>query len=480
MSSSYEWYPDKPYPDFTHLKPLQTQLSTQPSILTAEILFTFSSLLCLIHALLTSRSHVITWFSAIISGTANDIFFMILPMVDNFWHAQCTVMLTPRLPLYIPLAYARYGSVYAIRNGESGRGCKATYDKKIIYVSLHTCKLPRKIRRGPQAGPSPSPNPLMKYALKAQTVMFLPFRSARAPARGLTFQYVGVAASQRLQNASTLSKSAYAGLCSSIFYAAYDLVGAKFLWWSWHTTDAATVIRWCGVPVGSTMWTLVHVFVFTYILNCTVFNPAAASSSFTTSFIKGGAATAILTTPCMMIMMSPFQLHQLEIDFSSLTLTQLPGKPDITAISLVVATFGYLANKGLRTGVAPPRWPDKMLFATVLLHFATLTLVLAMFDPEAVTATGLHQTIGDCDTKDYDLSGYERRKYLCNKKKHSTFSNHNQYFSVCGKVKDVDWFTICGKGKVERRHLEGIAVLTLIGICLFRILVVSRKRTKKD
>ncbi|GMH67558.1 hypothetical protein TrLO_g9399 [Triparma laevis f. longispina] len=401
MSSSYEWYPDKPYPDFTHLKPLQTQLSTQPSILTAEILFTFSSLLCLIHALLTSRSHVITWFSAIISGTANDIFFMILPMVDNFWHAQCTVMLTPRLPLYIPLAYA-------------------------------------------------------------------------------SFQYVGVAASQRLQNASTLSKSAYAGLCSSIFYAAYDLVGAKFLWWSWHTTDAATVIRWCGVPVGSTMWTLVHVFVFTYILNCTVFNPAAASSSFTTSFIKGGAATAILTTPCMMIMMSPFQLHQLEIDFSSLTLTQLPGKPDITAISLVVATFGYLANKGLRTGVAPPRWPDKMLFATVLLHFATLTLVLAMFDPEAVTATGLHQTIGDCDTKDYDLSGYERRKYLCNKKKHSTFSNHNQYFSVCGKVKDVDWFTICGKGKVERRHLEGIAVLTLIGICLFRILVVSRKRTKKD
>ena len=55
----------------------------------------------------------------------------------------------------------------------------------------------------------------------------------------------------------------------------------------------------------------------------------------------------------MMLMMSPFQLHQLEVDFASLSIMQLPGKPDITAISLVVATFGYLANKGLRTGVAP-------------------------------------------------------------------------------------------------------------------------------
>ncbi|GMI05840.1 hypothetical protein TrVE_jg10672 [Triparma verrucosa] len=395
---SFEWYPDKPYPEFSHIKSISSQLDTQPTILVAEALFITSSLLCLLHASQTSKDLVVTWFAAIISGTANDVFFMVLPMVDNFWHAQCTIMLTPRLPLYIPLAYA-------------------------------------------------------------------------------SFQYVGVACSRRLTGAKTLSKCAYAGLCSAIFYAAYDLVGAKFLWWSWHTTDAATVIRWCGVPVGSTMWTLVHVFVFTYILDLVVFS--STSSSFLKKFLEGGAATALLTTPCMMLMMSPFQLHQLEVDFASLSIMQLPGKPDITAISLVVATFGYLANKGLRTGVAPVRWPDVMLFATVIAHFVTLALVLATGDPASVKAAGLHQTIGDCDLKDYDLSGYERRKYLCNKKKHKEFQNHNQYFDVCGKVKDVDWFTICGKGRVERRHLEGIAVLLLIGISLFRILVVSKKRTKK-
>ena len=36
---------------------------------------------------------------------ANDIFFHILPLCDNFWQAQATVMLTPRLPLYILCIY---------------------------------------------------------------------------------------------------------------------------------------------------------------------------------------------------------------------------------------------------------------------------------------------------------------------------------------------------------------------------------------
>lgn len=99
-------------------------------------------------------------------------------------------------------------------------------------------------------------------------------------------------------------------------------------------------------------------------------------------------------------------------------LEQLPGKPDITAISLVVAVFGYLAKKGVGSGVAAVRNADVMLFVLVLVHFATLAYVMFTGDPSEVTATGLHQTIGNCDTKDWDLSGYERRMYLCNKKNH--------------------------------------------------------------
>ena len=48
----------------------------------------------------------------------------------------------------------------------------------------------------------------------------------------------------------------------TLIYAPFDLTGAKFLWWTWHDTDAAVAVRWLGVPVGSTMWTLIHGFAF--------------------------------------------------------------------------------------------------------------------------------------------------------------------------------------------------------------------------
>ena len=43
--------------------------------------------------------------AALLAGTANDVIFMALPLVDNFWQAQATIMITPRLPLYIPCVY---------------------------------------------------------------------------------------------------------------------------------------------------------------------------------------------------------------------------------------------------------------------------------------------------------------------------------------------------------------------------------------
>ena len=104
--------------------------------------------------------------------------------------------------------------------------------------------------------------------------------------------------------------------------------------------------------------------------------------------------------------------------FARRRIEQLPGKPDVTAISLVVAVFGYLAKKGLGSGLAPVRKVDVMLFGLVVVYFVALAYAMFTGDPSEVTATGLHQTIGNCDTKDWDLSGYERRMYLCNKKSH--------------------------------------------------------------
>lgn len=80
------------------------------------------------------------------------------------------------------------------------------------------------------------------------------------------FIYVAVIATWRIHWApgttGALGRAAASGIIGMLFYAPFDLAGAKFLWWSWHDSDAAVDARWCGVPVGSTMWTLVHGFCF--------------------------------------------------------------------------------------------------------------------------------------------------------------------------------------------------------------------------
>mmetsp|Transcript_8168 Transcript_8168/g.712 ORF Transcript_8168/g.712 Transcript_8168/m.712 type:complete len:83 (+) Transcript_8168:458-706(+) len=78
----------------------------------------------------------------------------------------------------------------------------------------------------------------------------------------------------------------------------YDLTGVRFLWWTWHTTDAAILERWHSVPYGSTTWTLVHLFVLSFLINKYVMD--TKNTSF---FIKGISITAIFTTPLMMITM---------------------------------------------------------------------------------------------------------------------------------------------------------------------------------
>ncbi|MFY0539045.1 hypothetical protein [Nannocystis pusilla] len=79
-----------------------------PSFLLGEYLFYACAALAFTHAWKQGaerRKHLLAWFGALLAGTANDMIFMALPLVDNFWQAQGTIMLTPRLPLYIPCVY---------------------------------------------------------------------------------------------------------------------------------------------------------------------------------------------------------------------------------------------------------------------------------------------------------------------------------------------------------------------------------------
>ena len=54
----------------------------------------------------------------------------------------------------------------------------------------------------------------------------------------INFMYFGTAAAWHLR-LPALAEACVAGLLAELIYAPYDIVGNKFLWWTWHDTDSS-------------------------------------------------------------------------------------------------------------------------------------------------------------------------------------------------------------------------------------------------
>ena len=64
-----------------------------------------------------------------------------------------------------------------------------------------------------------------------------------------------------------------------MIYAPYDLTGIKFLWWTWHDTDAPVSQRILGVPVGSTVWVITFTASFQVISKTIVIEASPVQES---------------------------------------------------------------------------------------------------------------------------------------------------------------------------------------------------------
>ena len=154
----FDWYTRGDLP-WQALRPVEDVWHDSPTMVVGEGLFYLCTLVAIAHAATCGRHHMLLLVASVVTGTANDIFFMIMPFVDNFFHAQFSIMLTPRLPLYIPCVY-------------------------------------------------------------------------------ICFTYVAVASTLRL-GLPPVAQSAACGIAGGLYYCVYDLLGQKFLWWTWHDTDVA-------------------------------------------------------------------------------------------------------------------------------------------------------------------------------------------------------------------------------------------------
>jgi len=372
--------PDLPWRMF--MNPAQ-QWARMPSFLLGEYVIIACAIVALVHARRHGRAHLLIWLAALVAGTANDMIFMALPLVDNFWQGQASVMLTPRLPLYIPCMYVcfMYYPTMAVRRLSLGRWATAS----------------------------------------------------------LT------------------------GLVACLFYAPYDIVGAKFLWWTWHDTDGPTAQRILGAPVSSSLWVLTFVGAFAYLLDRVLRDTEKVTAA---GFTKGLALVAGLST---LLMMVQFQL---------LKLVDGGGAPGYFTFAIGLTVYGAIATRGLMSPQAQSqgrRASDRLAGSAVAAYFIALTLIMLTFSPESHVSTGLHQLPGPCDETTRDITGVIRRSYLC------TTDFDEDYSFACTRAPAAGerWYTLCGRAHTRAlAHRAGVASLGAAGLSVFAGLLGPWRRRR--
>jgi hypothetical protein len=354
------------------------QWANLPSFLIGEAMFIALAVLALVHAIRSGRDHVLIWIGALIAGTANDAIFMALPLVDNFWQAQATIMLTPRMPLYIPCVY-------------------------------------------------------------------------------VCFMYFPTVAVRRLR-LRPLAQAALTGIVACLFYAPYDIVGAKFLWWTWHDTDAPIATRILGAPVGSSLWVLTFVAAFSWLLDRAISRDPAVSGR---TFALGLGLVAAFSTLLMMLQMTILQ----QLD---------GGTPGYLALAGGAAVYVGLVAWGWRSRDPEPQRPhDRALFGASIVYFVTLIAIMASFDPSTHRSTGVHQTAGECYVEVTDITGATRHELLCAR------DFDEDYSFACTELPadGAEWYTVCGRGHARfLSWMVGVALLGFVGILLFAVLLGPGRR----
>ena len=356
--------PHLPWQVFT--SPVE-QWARQPTFLIGEYVIIACALAALVHARRAGRANLLIWVAALVAGTGNDLIFMVLPLVDNFWQGQASIMLTPRLPLYILCMY----------------------------------------------------------------VMFMYWPTVAVRRLGLT----------------RWATAALTGLVACMFYAPYDIVGAKFLWWTWHDSDAVIAARLLGAPVSSSLWVLTFVGSFALLLDIVLRDKEVTGRSFAVGF----AMVAGLTTAMMMVQMTALQ-------------TLDGGTPVYLVLGAgvaIYATVAFLGRHPVRCGALPVDWLAR---AAAAAYLVMLAFNMAVFAPETHVSTGVHQLPGTCDAQDTDITGQTRRTFLCVE----DFDEDFTFACAAPPGHGTQWFTVCGKAHTHyAAYAAGVCALSLPGLVVF-------------
>jgi hypothetical protein len=391
-----------------------------PSFLFIEYWYFTLTLISLWHA--RRNGALDLWFAAWICGTFNDVFTMFLPLIDNFWQAQATVMLTPRLPLYIVALYVCL--MYPANTAAMRFGFRWSL-AEAMCAGLLACAW------------------YGVYDVAGPRLLWW------------TWHDSDVAIGVRLGNApvgSTMWILTYT-FCFNLLYRWATRYGTGE--WTALMCDAATLVRKYVTPhagpslgdMGEAILSRIAA-VFEGVQQFFRYRPTPL-----TIFV-----VALTCTPMFMVLLGQFSILSLDI----------PGKPGVQTLSLCCIVFAGTVLKALFAAIPPlqgnqektaamlaprvrqwvaPGLGDRVLGAAVLFHFVLVGALLLFSDPETHVSTGVHQKFHTCEYKAYDIMFFERNDFLChNETVFGPWENSEADYIVGGN---------CGVGLKERLHATG-------------------------
>ena len=397
-----------------------------PSFLILEYWYFVLALICLAHARLNGALDL--WFAGWFCGTANDVICMYLPLIDNFWQAQATVMLTPRLPLYIVAMYVclmypantaamRFGFRWSLAEAM----CAALF-ASLWYGVYDVC--------GPR---------LLWW----------------------TWHDSDVAIAERLGNAP-IGSTMWIWTYTFIFNLSYRWATRGGTGeWTTLIESAASLVRKHGEPyIGITM---------TYQAR-SMLRSIGAFFEKKQQFFRYRSVeltifvVAIICVPVFMVLLGQFSIFSLDI----------AGRPGIRTMVLCGTTFtctvicclfrsvralrplsvGSIKKVATMLRPVPISWVapapgDRILGLALVSHYVILAMLLLFSDPTQHLSTGVHQKFFTCEFKAYDIMFFSRNDFLC---RNETVFGPFDYSKNDYQVTDS-----CGAELEERLRRKGVA-----------------------
>lgn len=441
-------------------KPPQQLWHEMPTFVLAEWCYRITTLVALFHACVTGRKK--SWCAAWICGTANDIFFMFLPICDNFWQGQASVMITPRLPLYIVEMYASVmyfapvaASLFSRANGLNpyAQACITGLLCHLFY-GVYDINGPRYLWWTWHDG-DPAISERNYNAPYGSSMWILTYCGLQS------FLNSWILRGKGARLTGTLPPSAHNVSATAALHTVLGLFPVKWLQKLSFIKDF--LLTGAGYLDGLQNW-------------------LGASSDITQILYR-----AIVCTPLFMIAMG-------QMSFFSLDKLGIPGKRTyVFTLVIMMSTVAQQLWAGRKRAASPPlptsyKRANWLFMAALVGHFTTHTLINCYGDPTNHASTGIHQKIAEPQTTVYDIMGWERPEELPLSGPHM-YSKHDYSFTpVRGSKVDLPagaiearlegvhsmWYTVYGKQHKDRvgEWRQGLWMsvmgLAAFAICMFK------------